>query len=378
MRAAPTRSVALAQRDPFETSRVARAALLGVLLLVFGHRHPRPAHAQDLGHRFVGALGLDAGAPAPPGVYVGDRLLYYTADRLRDRHGAPIAVEGLDIDALGEAVGVAAIVDVPALHGTVGMALALPLAKSRTSADQPEAEIDRFGLGDVTVKPLQLGWRFDRARLLTEYTLYFPTGRFEPRGGGLSQGQIAHQFSLGGQATFDRRGRSFAGALVSYDLNQTKIGFDVRRGATVQVQGGLGARPSRLWELGFATYALFQVRDDTGAALPATLRGARDRVFGLGPEVAVRITPLRALLRLRYQVELGVRSRPMGQLVVLGLTFTAEREARDTISSWPTNTNANANDARGRARAGPSPASPSATSPRRTSPPPPRRTSASP
>jgi hypothetical protein len=70
-----------------------------------------------------------------------------------------------------------------------------------------------------------------------------------------------------------------------------------------------------------ATCALWQVRDDRGTDLPPLLKGARDRVFGLGPEVAVILTPIRSQLRLRYEWDRGVRSRPQGNILVVGFNY---------------------------------------------------------
>jgi hypothetical protein len=80
--------------------------------------------------------------------------------------------------------------------------------------------------------------------------------------------------------------QSLASALASCDLNQKKRHIDLTRGESVQGQGGIGVRLFDRIDAGLAGYALWQVRDDRGADLPAPLRGLRDRVFGIGPEVS--------------------------------------------------------------------------------------------
>ena len=45
----------------------------------------------------------------------------------------------------------------------------------------------------------------------------------------------------------------------------------------------------KLATIGLAGFGLWQVTPDKGADLPATLRGGRTRVFGLGPELDVTI-----------------------------------------------------------------------------------------
>jgi hypothetical protein len=84
-------------------------------------------------------------------------------------------------------------------------------------------------------------------------------------------------------------------------------------------------RFNRSVEAGVSINALWQARDDRGADIPPALRGARDRVFGLGPEAAVRIPAIRAQLRARYVWDLDVVSRPKGALLVVGLNVLALR-----------------------------------------------------
>ncbi len=78
-----------------------------------------------------------------------------------------------------------------------------------------------------------------------------------------------------------------------------------------------------------AGYALWQVRDDRGAGVPRALRGARTRVFGLGPEVNVLIPPLKTRVDVRYEWDLGARTRPSGRIMVISVAaLVSEPEHR--------------------------------------------------
>jgi hypothetical protein len=279
------------------------------------------ACAQDIGHKVLGALGIDAGVQNDPGLFFAERFLYFTADEVVDRNGHALPLRGFESHAIGNAVGIAFTLKLPRLP-YLSAAAALPVARITASSDEPRASLDRSGLGDIAVKPLQIGWRLPHVDLLASYTLYIPTGVFTLEGGeGISRGNFTHQGSAGVAVFFDQKRRWRASALVSYDHNLRKIGLDITRGDTVQVQGGVGARFFDLLDIGLAGYALWQVSNDTGTALPAVLRGARDRVFGLGPEVDVLIPPIQARLGARFLWDFGARSRPEGQVFVLSLTF---------------------------------------------------------
>jgi hypothetical protein len=198
----------------------------------------------------------------------------------------------------------------------------VPLASISISSDHPLTSIDRSGLGDAFVQPLRIGWRFSRYDISAGYTFYAPTGRFEPRGGGgIGRGFWTHQISAGG-AVFNKTRQWRASALASYDINGWKRGIDIKRGNTLQVQGGAGVTLSGVL-VGAAGFALWQVTDDLGADLPPALRGLRTRGYALGPELGVAIVPMRLHAELRLQREFAARTRPEGYVLVAGLTYRA-------------------------------------------------------
>ena len=122
----------------------------------------------------------------------------------------------------------------------------------------------------------------------------------------------------------DRHGWRFS-ALASHVRNGKKRGIAIARGDTVQIQGGLGGRVVDGIELSVAGYALWQVSDDRGPDLPVALRGARERAFGLGPEVDVMVPALRSRLSARLAWDIDGRARPAGTILVLGLSVVAWR-----------------------------------------------------
>lgn len=303
-----------------------RFFLFGLVLLA-----GREALAQDLGHKVLGAVGIDAGAQLEPGLYLAHRIIRFDASRLRDRHGRLAPIQGLDIDVIAGVFGVGLTLKPPGAP-YLSWAAGVPLARISLNADDPRASVDRAGFGDVFVQPLRVGWRTPHVDFGVSYAFYAPTGRFEPRrGGGIGRGFWAHQFSLGvaGRGNLERRMR--ASVLLSYDLNRPKRGIDIQRGNTFQIQGGAGMRILDGLDAGLAGFALWQVTDDRGADVPLVLRGARDRVFGLGPEVDVLIPALRLRLDLRAEWDFGVRSRPQGRILVASLTYAAWRPDRAPV-----------------------------------------------
>lgn len=276
----------------------------------------------ELGHRVLGSVGLDAGTQPAEGVYGGDRFFYYSATQLRDRHGDPIPVQGLAIDAFANVFGLSGTLKPEGLP-YLSAAFAVPVAWLSTQADLPPTDIGRSGLGDIFVQPLMVGRRSTRFDTVASYSFYAPTGQLNRKG--LGQPQWTQQFSLGGTLFFDEERAFRLSALASYNLYHQKLGIDLTRGDTVQIQGGFGGKLSQVVDFGLAGYALWQVGDDRGTDLPAGLRGAREQVFGLGPEIGITIPALGAKLTARYEWDLGAKSRPQGQVLVVSLSFLAWR-----------------------------------------------------
>ena len=270
----------------------------------------------------MGGLGINAGMQAEPGLYLIDRFLAYSANAVKDSQGSEVPIPGLDMDARGNMLGVGLILKARnALLFSV--AAGAPLASISVNSDLPQTPLDRSGLGDAFLQPLKIGWRATHFDAVASYAFYAPTGRFEPRRGGVGRGFWTHQLSLGG-AVFPGRDRRWrASALASVDLNGWKRGIDIKRGNTIQVQGGAGFVARQVFVLGVAGFALWQISDDLGADVPDVLRGLRTRGFGLGPELDVMIVRNRLNAELRFEQELGARSRPQGKVFVAGLSCVA-------------------------------------------------------
>jgi hypothetical protein len=280
-----------------------------------------PANAQEIGHRIMGTLGLRAGTQPPTGIYLFDQFLFYDSQALVDNDGHRVRVP-FDLQAIANAVGVSGTYQIRRLHTFVNAGLSVPVARVVGQIDGPEGSIDRFGLADVYVQPLRLGWAVPHLDVVTGYAFYIPTRRVEPGGGsGVSRASWSHEGSLGGTAYIDRARTWQISALASYQQNQRKLGIDVTRGSTVQIQGGAGKTVFRLIDLGLVGYGLWQVTDDHGSALPPQLRGARDRVYGLGLELDVTIAEARARVLVRYTHDVLAESRPLGQVLIFGVTF---------------------------------------------------------
>jgi hypothetical protein len=279
---------------------------------------PAAARAQSLGRRVPGTLGIHAGDQPGAGLYVAGQFVRYASSVAVDRDGN---ASPIDLDAVAGAFGVAASFQLPDGGPYLGAAIGLPAGHVSLETDS-QARIDRGGTGDLYIQALRLGAKLPYADLSASYGVYFPTGRYDARGqDGFGNGQFTHELAAGGTLFFDAEHTVFVSAVGSVFLNGPKRTIDLTRGSTVQVQGGIGVRLFHQLDLGVAGYALWQVTDDEGTALPPALRGAREQVYGIGPEIDVVIPEIGAQFTARYGHDFGVRSRPEGGLFFVGLAW---------------------------------------------------------
>ncbi|HZU85276.1 MAG TPA: transporter [Polyangiaceae bacterium] len=290
------------------------ASILAAMLVVAG----RARAQQQVGHKTLGTLGLQAGSQAPVGLYLIDQFAYYHSSELVDRNGHALPI-GLEVDALANGLGVSGALEVPRIATYVNASVSVPLVSLDASTQNPRVSVRPKGVGDLFVQPLKLGWRPGPLEVVAGYAFYAPTASFDTEGStDQGRGQWTHEFSLGGTLHFGPGKRLNLSALTSFDIYGTKLGIDLRRGDTLQVQGGFGAVVFGLVNIGAAGYALWQVTDYGGSALGAELRGARDVAYGVGPEMDLAVPPLLGQLTLRYVHDVADRTRPVGDIVVVG------------------------------------------------------------
>ncbi len=281
----------------------------------------RPCRAQqDIGHRVLGTIGIDAGTQAPTGYYLVNDLAFYRSTRLVDRAGHAFPI-GFDLHAGGYGIGLAGVWKLPVLNAYLTSALGVPITHvNLRTIIQPTQSFT--GLGDLYLLPAKLGWRWERFDVVGGYAVYVPSRNLSPPPAGpATESQWTHELQLGGTVYFDPERTWRFSALSSVDFYARKPDIDITRGTTIQLQGGVAKKLMHIIDVGVASYALWQVTDNHGTQLPPALIDARDRDFGLGPEVDVLVPSIHAKFTARYEHDFGVRSRPVGQIFFLGATF---------------------------------------------------------
>ncbi len=291
-----------------------------------------PAHAQFLGHNFHGDFGLQSGSQPPPGFNLSIMYLRYSADVLRDKNGNEIRpdVPGT-IATNGIAPGIYYVTEKKIFGANYGL-MVFP-AFTDNKLEVPVLSVDQeqsFGLTDLYIQPLNLGWHRERADFIAGFGLYAPTGRYDVAANdNRGLGMWSFEF-FGGTTLFFDEAKSWSFATTAfYETHTDKKDTDIRVGDLLTLEGGFGKSfLEGALSVGVAYYAQLKVTDDdVGRDLEMLLDGrqlGKNRVYGFGPEVTVPIatkSKLIALINARYFWETGARTTLEGQTFTLTATF---------------------------------------------------------
>lgn len=277
-----------------------------------------PAQAGSFsGHYPAGVEGIKGGSLPPPGLYLRDYNLFYTADEFPD-----IGPPGFEAFVYVQAPRLVWITELEILGGYYGMDALFPFYYAEVDAAIPGGPFphDTLSLGDIFFEPITLSWHGKHYDLGFGYGFWTPNGDYNEDGTQpsrlLAQGFWSHMFTLGG-TWYPLEDKSWSLSLLNrYELHGEHPDVDRVVGDTYTLEWGVSRALSPTIEVGIAGYYQAQATSDTGAAA----RGIMDSVVGLGPEI-VAFWPHQGLFgSLRYIYEVDAKERPQGHTVTVTLT----------------------------------------------------------
>ena len=347
-------------------SKVRERLLFGVALLLSAALMiiSCPARAGELGHYAPGVLNIRDFFVPEPGGYALVYNVFYTTDTFRNRDGKK--VDSITINpgpGPGVTIHVEADVDVYTLAPTLiwvapwklpgglryGAYVSPTFANNSVSASLGtetwaglQADEGRFGVGDMFVEPLFLGWSGKHWDFSLGYGFYAPVGRYDtesvtfpslgltitsPAPDNIGLGFWTHQFQTAmAWYPWEHRATAVMVALTG-EVHGKKQDIDVTPGSHITWNWGISQflplkkDESLLLEIGPAGYSQWQVSDDTGSA--ARNPDVHDQVHAAGVQIGVTHVPWAAFLTAHYVHEFGARDRFQGQMatVTIGKKF---------------------------------------------------------
>jgi hypothetical protein len=314
--------------------------------------------AGEIGHYSAGLVNVRDLAVPDPGFYVAVYNYGYTTDRVNDRHGEEIDALTLvgprgrrltiDLDVDVEVYALAPMLmwvsPWKVLGAKVGAYVAptfsntsIGAALSTITGRGLDAETGQFGVGDLYVQPIWLGWTLEHFDFAFGAGAYAPVGKYDvqtvrlPRLGSIDV-ESADNIGLGfwtGQTQvagywYPMKNKATAlGLGVTHEIHGKKEDFDLRPGQDLSLNWGISQflpltkSQALLVELGPLGYDTWQITDDDGDDVRDP--SVRDEVHAVGAQAGLTYVPWNAVLNFHWLYEYAAKDRFEGQVFALTL-----------------------------------------------------------
>ena len=230
-----------------------------------------------------GSENFMAGALPPPGNYFINQLGSYQGD-YRDNDGNK--VPGLNVSATFDALRFIHVTNQKVFGGDWAVHAIVPLVSQRMHTPFPGiGNGSVFGLGDIVIDPLIIGWHFPPDWHLTVgVDIYLPTGKYSKSNPTDSIGANYYSFEPIFAFTYLNQGGFEASAKLMYNLKTKNLDTDYQSGNEFHMDYLIGQHFGP-WAVGLAGYYLRQTTDDQVNGQKVGPDGRRGQVFAYGPAI---------------------------------------------------------------------------------------------
>ncbi|RFC46139.1 MAG: hypothetical protein DVB28_000143 [Verrucomicrobia bacterium] len=258
------------------------------------------------GHAVPVGRGSLGGTLPPPGFYLRDCSVFYTADRLNLSNGERAPVD-FKLSGYANLLRGLWVSEGKFLGGNY--AIDASIVAQTTTITLNGVTRSGSGLADSYIQPVGVGWHGERWDAVFGYTLWVPTGESEPGGVRPGKGFWGHMVSAGATVYLDER-KSWAASLVNrYETNQEERHSHITPGDQISMEWGLSKKVAARADVGFVGCYQKQVTKDAGPLAS----GAMDSEFSLGPELVVTWPVKRMAGTVRYIQVVEAKGRPQAR-----------------------------------------------------------------
>jgi len=287
--------------------------------------------AGEIGHFAPGVLNIRDFVVPEPGIYGAVYNYFYMTDRLNDADGNEIdsvtiylspdlnVTLGVDVNVDAYALALTAIWVTPWRIFDAKYAAYISPSLSNTSVAAALSTItgsasiideSTFGVADLFVQPVWLGWTREHWDFALGYGFYAPVGKYSTEivdlpiigpitteaNDNIGLGFWTHQFQ-GAVSWYPSRmeGGTAAALAFTYEMNGNKKDFDITPGDVLTINWGasqflpLNEDQTLLTEIGPKGYSTWQVTDDTGT--DAFNSHVHDQVHAIGGQLGLSYVP---------------------------------------------------------------------------------------
>ena len=230
----------------------------------------------------LGAENFMAGALPPPGNYFINYLIHYQGD-LQDNDGNELPV---DVKATANALRYIYVSNYKLFGGDWGMHAIVPLVYQKLNI--PDSPFDNdwvFGLGDITLDPIIIGWHFPPDWHITVgLDIYLPTGKWDENDPTQRIGSNFWSFEPIFSFTYLNQSGFEVSAKLMYNIKTENNDTNYQSGDDFHMDYLIGQHFGP-WAVGLGGYYLQQTQDDELNGQEVGPDGNRAQVFAFGPAV---------------------------------------------------------------------------------------------
>jgi hypothetical protein len=252
-----------------------------------------------------GAEDFMTGALPPPGTYFINYLQYYTATKFKDKDGNEL-IPGFKLDAVADVLRLVHVTKFKIFGADYAVHAFLPIVYQ--DVEFPTQSDNRWGMGDIIVDPIILGWHWKNFHVTTGLDIYIPVGTYD-QDRPASAGRNYWTFEPVLAFTYLSDGGFEISSKFMYDFNTENDDSNYQSGQEFHFDYTVGYHIKSL-AIGVGGYYYQQMTDDELSDVKVGTDGFKGRVFAIGPQVQYGYKNMS--FTLKWQPEFEAENKPEG------------------------------------------------------------------
>jgi len=248
-----------------------------------------------------------SGALPPPGFHYINYTLYYYADDFKDARGDTFVTPPLanfKANVMANVFRPLYVADLNILGASPAWHMVIPMVYKSLESDFFDDSV--FGLGDIYISPLILGWHSKNVHGAVGLDIIAPVGKYDEDN--VANVGVNHwTFEAVGALTLMSNDGWSGSMKLMYDFHTKNRDTDILTGQQIHGDWNVGYSVEE-WRAGLSGYFLKGVQKDEFRG--SDIRNSKEQVVAVGPSLQWHRGPL--AIGLRSQWEFAVENRPQG------------------------------------------------------------------
>jgi len=265
-----------------------------------------------------GVEGIKASSLPPPGVYLRTYAFWYNSDDLKGPDSNTLPID-LEVDVLALAPRLIWVTNKKVLGGNLAFDVMVPIINTDMGIGALGFDKSTTGIGDIYFSPIILGWHGPRWDAAAGLSFFAPTGSWDETDPTKAGKNFWTTMLTGGFTSYLDENKSWSFSMLGrYEFHGENKDINVDLGDDFHFEWGLGKALKPGLEIGLAGYFQWQMTEDSGSDV--VWNTTKDRVYAVGPELALAFPKSMVFLSFRALIEFSARDRTEGSMFVVTLT----------------------------------------------------------